>query len=155
MTAVVVRRTSTADVPILARLDAACFDVPWDERSFMTLLTGELTLGWSLHRHDDVLAYVIARVVAGEAEILRMGVRPDVRRQSLGATVLHAVLDDIGPRVPHGLHLEVRAANAPARRLYARHGFAETGTRPGYYAAPPDDAILMRWRPVRLTDELS
>ena len=34
------------------------------------------------------------------------------------------------------VHLEVDEANAPARALYARHGFTIVGRRAGYYAKP-------------------
>ena len=37
--------------------------------------------------------------------------------------------------------------NTPARALYAAHGYAEAGRRPGYYArkdAPSEAAIILR-----------
>jgi [ribosomal protein S18]-alanine N-acetyltransferase len=153
MTPETLRRASAADAAALARLDAACFDVPWDERSLLSLLSGELTLAWCVARAETPVAYVLARVVAGEGEILRMGVAPGVRRQRLGATLLRAVMDELAPSVPHGLHLEVRAANSAARALYLRQGFGIIGLRPAYYADPPDDAVLMRWQPSRRMDE--
>lgn len=154
MTPDTISRASAADAPSLARLDAACFAVPWDEPSLLSLLAEEFTLAWWLARAQTPVAYALVRVVAGEGEILRMGVAPDVRRQHLGATLLGAVMHELTPKVPHGLHLEVRAANVAARALYARQGFERTGLRTAYYADPPDDAVLMRWLPPRLVDEV-
>lgn len=40
--------------------------------------------------------------------------------------------------------LEVRASNHAAISFYQRMGFSCTGTRPGYYCEPVDDAVLMQ-----------
>jgi ribosomal-protein-alanine N-acetyltransferase len=42
------------------------------------------------------------------------------------------------------MELEVRASSAGAIALYTGLGFVEAGRRPGYYAEPKDDAVLMR-----------
>jgi ribosomal-protein-alanine N-acetyltransferase len=39
--------------------------------------------------------------------------------------------------------LEVRAGNAAALALYRKSDFQETGLRRGYYADPPEDAVVM------------
>jgi ribosomal-protein-alanine N-acetyltransferase len=39
--------------------------------------------------------------------------------------------------------LEVRASNLIAQALYARLGFRIIGRRRGYYAEPPEDALVM------------
>ena len=41
--------------------------------------------------------------------------------------------------------LEV-AANNPARRFYVELGYREVGTRPGYYRAGTEDAVMMERR---------
>ena len=42
------------------------------------------------------------------------------------------------------IHLEVRAANAPAIALYEKTGFAEIGRRKNYYRIPKVDALILR-----------
>jgi ribosomal-protein-alanine N-acetyltransferase len=41
--------------------------------------------------------------------------------------------------------LEVRESNAPARNLYEKAGFEQTGRRKSYYADPAENAILYRF----------
>jgi ribosomal-protein-alanine N-acetyltransferase len=42
--------------------------------------------------------------------------------------------------------LEVRRSNVAAQGFYRSVGFVEEGRRPGYYADPIEDAVLMRLR---------
>jgi len=39
--------------------------------------------------------------------------------------------------------LEVRVSNVAAQALYGSCGFVQSGRRPGYYADPKEDAIMM------------
>jgi ribosomal-protein-alanine N-acetyltransferase len=74
-------------------------------------------------------------------------VDPAARRQGIGAALVQAVLAWASRHGAARLALEVRTANASALRLYERQGFLRQGLRPGYYAHPTDDAVLLA-RPV-------
>lgn len=141
------RRATMADASALATLDAACFDVGWDADSIRGLLSGALTRGWRLDVGDELVATLLVRVVAGEGEVLRLAVAPAWRRQGHARTIMRAAMAHLGPNLPYGLHLDVRASNVAARTLYASLGFVETGRRPAYYVAPVEDAVLMQWTP--------
>jgi len=54
-----------------------------------------------------------------------MAVVPSHQRRGLGDAVLRALLDQIRARAPSGAYVNL-LADPPGRRLYARHGFAET-----------------------------
>jgi len=76
--------------------------------------------------------FALARVVADEAELLLIGVRPGWRRRGIGRALLRAAELEAIARGAHKLHLEVRAEN-PAAALYDSAGFTPAGRRPGYY----------------------
>lgn len=83
---------------------------------------------------------------SAECEVEFVLVRPQVRRRGIGGMLVHAALNwgrDLGA---DEIRLEVRESNAGAVQLYERCGFAIAGRRPGYYANPPEDALLMRRR---------
>lgn len=141
------RRATMADASALAALDAACFDVGWDADSIGGLLSGELTQGWRLDVGNELVATLLVRVVAGEGEVLRLAVAPAWRRQGHARAIMKAAMACLTPGLPYGMHLEVRASNVAARKLYASLGFVEAGRRPAYYVAPVEDAVLMHWRP--------
>jgi ribosomal protein S18 acetylase RimI-like enzyme len=78
---------------------------------------------------------------AGEAELLRIAVDPAHRGQSLGRILLEACQRELETEGISQLHLEVRASNAAAIRLYGACGWRRCGLRSAYY---PDgeDAVL-------------
>jgi ribosomal protein S18 acetylase RimI-like enzyme len=86
-----------------------------------------------------------------ECEIESIVVHPDFRERGVGKQLLETAL--AWGREHHAsiLSLEVRSRNVLAIRLYLRSGFVATGTRPGYYDSPLDDALQME---LRLKQEL-
>jgi ribosomal-protein-alanine N-acetyltransferase len=79
-----------------------------------------------------------------ECELEFVLVPPHARRRGIGIALMEIVLawaSDLGAKE---IWLEVRKSNVHAVRLYERCGFAITGSRPGYYVDPVEDALLMR-----------
>ena len=78
---------------------------------------------------------------------MTVAVAPWAQGRGLGAQLLQAMIDAVAECGAAQLVLEVRADNAAAQRLYARHGFERIAVRRGYYEGV--DAWIMRLRPVR------
>ena len=57
---------------------------------------------------------------------------------------MEAIFDEGRTTQARTVYLEVRAGNAPARRLYARLGFVEIGIRRGYYGIGQDAIVMER-----------
>lgn len=57
--------------------------------------------------------------------VVDMAVLPDHQRRGLGDAILRALLERIRAEAPPGAYVNL-LADPPGRRLYARHGFAET-----------------------------
>ena len=67
------------------------------------------------------------------------------QRRGLGQQALRARWSmSYAERRAYEILLEVRASNQAALGFYRSLGFSETGRRPGYYADPVEDAVLMR-----------
>lgn len=90
-----------------------------------------------------IAAYCAFRVIADEMELLSLAVRTQWRRQGLGRWLARRALTMAARGGAGTAFLEVRSGNAPARRLYASLGFAETGRRRGYYKNPVEDAVVL------------
>lgn len=90
-------------------------------------------------------AVLLARAIPGEAaEILTLFTRPQNRRQGHARELLKTLLATANQSKCPAVFLEVRAANAAARKLYAGLDFTEVSRRKGYYKNPTEDAIVLR-----------
>jgi ribosomal-protein-alanine N-acetyltransferase len=97
------------------------------------------------HAPDGSLAGFAAASWSGpEAELESIGVAPQWQRRGVARRLFRRMAGLLQERGADVVFLEVRASNQPALNLYISLGFAETGRRRGYYADPPEDAILMR-----------
>lgn len=121
----------------LAALHAACFAQAWDTKALKQMLAHPGA--FAFHRHDG---FVLARVAAGEAEILTLAVAPCARGKGIGRALLEAAIAEAHARGAQEMFLEVGADNPAALALYAGLGFANVGTRKGYYAGR--DALVLR-----------
>lgn len=132
----------------LAKLHAAAFttDRPWSADEFAELIASPFA---QLITRPH--GFALIRQIADEAELLTLAVDPAHQRQGIAHALLHDWLTPLAGRNVTAF-LEVGADNAPARALYARHGFAQIATRPGYYrraqASAADALILQRRFPL-------
>jgi|AACY02.2.fsa_nt_gi Acetyltransferases len=115
----------------MAALHAACFpDRPWSTSEIAALLDRP---GTCCVIDPEGYAMALAQVILDEAEILTIAVAPKERRGGRGARLLARLQAEAAAAGATRLFLEVAADNTPARALYARAGYAETGRRAEYY----------------------
>ena len=142
----ILRRATRADGAALAALHAASFDEPWsaddilrfaDDRGGFALVADD--------EEDGPAGFILCRLIAGEAEVLTLAVRPGARRRGVARALLAEALALAGA-VGAPTFLEVAADNPGALALYQQAGFERVGRRAGYYARPGAavDAIVMR-----------
>lgn len=97
-----------------------------------------------VERPDGGLAgLLVARVLAGESEILNLAVGAEHRRLGLGSHLLAAALGRGKAMGAKQVWLEVRESNEAAIAFYHRHGFVLSGRRPGYYDSPCEAALIL------------
>ena len=83
---------------------------------------------------------------AGEAHILNLCVRRDLRGRSVGRQMLMLVLERARQAGMETVFLEVRPSNPHAIALYQSVGFVQVGLRKGYYQAEGgrEDALVLK-----------
>lgn len=81
-----------------------------------------------------VVGFSLIRTVAGESELLLIGVMPDMQRHGVGLRLLDHFIEDAREQGVTRVHLEVRDGN-PAIGMYRTAGFSAVGRRRNYYHA--------------------
>jgi [ribosomal protein S18]-alanine N-acetyltransferase len=119
----------------LSEIHAHSFARPWSPIDFERMLTDRAIIGDGLFFGRDGVpqGFCLSRIVIDEAEILTIAIAPGLRRRGYSRTLLEKHLEVLRMRRVASVHLEVDEGNAPARALYRRFGFVETGRRAGYY----------------------
>lgn len=141
------REMTWTDIPVLARLDAELFDHDaWTEPTWWAELAGRPRRAYVVAVDDDgsIGAYAGLDLGADLADVMTIAVAPAHRGSGWGETLLAELVTLTTAAGATGLMLEVRADNAAARRLYARHGFEQIGVRRRYYQPGDVDALVLR-----------
>lgn len=132
------------DAACMARIHEAAYvlDRPWSLAEFTQLVQSphSLTLG-------DQRAFVLARIIADEAEVLTIATHPDHRRKGLARNLLERFHEAARTRGAVTAFLEVAADNDAAITLYQGCGYTQVGARRAYYPrsdGPPANALIMR-----------
>ena len=82
-------------------------------------------------------------IVVDELQIDNIAVSEQYRGRGVGRALLNFALRTAAGLGARSATLEVRSANSSARAFYEKEGFVPVGLRKGYYANPPDDALLL------------
>ena len=132
-------------MPDILTIEGEAGREPWTADRALGVLDHPCGQAWlQLDDAGRPVGHLLALVVADEAEILTIAVRPLRQREGRGSALLDAVLTTWASRGVARVVLEVRVDNTAARALYARHGFAKVGERPAYYADGTDAEVLAR-----------
>ena len=151
------RRMESGDIEAVKEIDRRCFPAMLPPTSYKTELINPMAhyfVAW-----DDatdncaadpmqsfsplILGFTGLWLMAGEAHIINLAVRPEFRRRGLGEFLLIGLIEAAAGLKASLITLEVRVSNTAARELYARYGFTERGTRKRYYVDNREDALIM------------
>ena len=120
----------------LSHLHQKCFPhKPWSADDFRDLKKS----GCEIIMSEN--GFIVYRIVADEAEIITIGVNPEMRRNGIASAMIGIIEKTIKNQGVKKIFLEVASNNNPAKKLYENLGFTTVGIRPKYYDGI--DAILM------------
>jgi ribosomal-protein-alanine N-acetyltransferase len=162
-----VRRMTPADLQQVVLIDWMSFNLPWPVSAFQHEIANPQARCWVVETapaaplayrspveiampnvtvpagQAAVVAALVLWLVIDEAHIATLATHPEYRRRGLSEMLLRASLEDAARLGAELAHLEVRAGNGAAQKLYEKFGFEVVGRRKGYYKDNSEDALLM------------
>lgn len=138
-----IRNLTESDISDALIIAHESFPLPWSLKSFLDELNNPKSILKVAEVDEEVIGYVVFRIVLDEAELLSIAVKPKFRNKGIAMALLSATINELKNRVKT-CYLEVRASNQPAINLYKKFGFKFCSIRKNYYVMPEEDALLMR-----------
>jgi len=119
---------------------------PWTQGQIEEELA--LTHGWQFIATQppspNILGYIFGSVCIDEAEIRKLAVSAELRRQGLGRRLLAHALAFLQAQQVNSCFLELRESNTAALGLYSGFNFKKIGLRKSYYNNPKEHAIILK-----------
>jgi [ribosomal protein S18]-alanine N-acetyltransferase len=145
MTDLAIRSATLNDLPAIQALERQALTAAhWTLPQYEKLLSHGIVL--IAEQGGHLCGFLCAQKVGAEWEIENVVVAAEFKRRGIANALVRALIERATNQKAQSVlievHLEVRESNAPARRLYEKHGFREVGCRRGYYSSPLEDAIL-------------
>lgn len=124
------------------RIDAQCFKNPWTWESMVFEISHPLSVSSVEWRDGRIVAFAVGRVIADEAEVMKIATLEKYRRQGIARIMMTELLDKMRAKGAITCYLEAASHNTAAIALYESFGFEKVYVRELYYG--DDDAIAMR-----------
>jgi ribosomal-protein-alanine N-acetyltransferase len=139
-----IRELKRLDIDQLIEIEKQVYNFPWNERTFLDCMKIGYSC-WVLERLDEILAYGIVSIAAGEAHVMNVCVNPKHQRKGLGTKMMNQLVDVALEERTKMIMLEVRPSNENAIALYHGMGFSEIGRRKDYYPGEDgrEDALML------------
>ena len=146
-----IRRMRAADLAAVSQIDELSFSTPWPFPAFEIEMDNPNARCWVAEVDDPPGADLVGRVTAAlviwrvldEAHIATIAVHPDFRWQGIGKLLLKTGMKSAYSEGARIYHLEVRAGNLAAQKMYLDFGYEVVGRRPRYYKDNGEDALLL------------
>jgi ribosomal-protein-alanine N-acetyltransferase len=152
-TGIVIRRMTASDLDRVLDLAQDLPEAPhWPQSAWLNAINSRfepestprrVALMAADSQRGSILGFAVASLLPPQAELESIAVAAEKQRLGLGERLFQSLAAELKAAGVDEILLEVRASNLPALAFYRALGFVKIGLRPGYYADPIEDAVLM------------
>ncbi len=139
------RPMKKSDLKAVATIEEQSYPFPWSLGIFKNCLKVGYSC-WVGEAEDEIVAYGILSIGAGEAHVMNVCVAPQYQGQGYGREMMYHLMEVARHHRADMMLLEVRPSNKAAVHLYRKLGFNEIGMRKDYYPAggnKREDALVL------------
>ncbi|CAN5684333.1 ribosomal protein S18-alanine N-acetyltransferase [soil metagenome] len=132
----ILREMAVADLDEVMIIEVAAYPFPWTRGNFIdSLAAGYAARVLRDAASGELIGYFVAMAGVDEMHLLNITVAPAEEGRGHARFMFDALIALSAAQGARELWLEVRESNARARAAYLHFGFAQVGTRKGYYPA--------------------
>ena len=135
-------KSHLADV---VRIENACFEYPWDEKSFLATLKHRDVVGSTITLNHEVVGFALYELKTYSIMILNIAIDPDYQKQGLGRFAVQRLLDKLSYGRRTKVIVEVRETNLPAQLFFSSLGFKARSIIHNHYIGFSEPAYLMEY----------
>lgn len=140
-----IRRMCPEDAEAVAKLEEACFSMPWSVKALESVAADKRSLYLVAQAEDEIIGCCGVTDISGDGDINNVMVAEAYRGQKIAYRMMTELLRQGMQMGIENFTLEVRISNAAAIHVYEKLGFVSEGIRPGFYEKPVEDAMIM-WK---------
>lgn len=142
----IIREMEMDDIERVAEIEAQNFARPWTAVGLFTYFMREDARFFVAVEGEEVAGYCGVLISIDEGDITNVAVEKSQQGKGIGTKLVQAMIRNMEEAGVTTLHLEVRASNENARKLYEKAGFVQDHIRKAYYSEPIEDGIAMSRR---------
>ena len=149
LTSISFNRITSVEIASVLSIEEQNSDYPWSQLQFTTSIENSNNLCYCISFNGKAVAYLIAMLAKDTADILNIGIDPDLQRRGYGKGLLNHLIKELRKRNIGEIFLEVRSGNKSAIQFYKKQGFKEISVRKNYYMknsknqSQREDGIIM------------
>ncbi len=139
-----IRKMFLSDLNSVLAIEAKNYNYPWGREIFKDCFIAPSYSCWVCEDTENIVAYAILSVAAGEAHVLNLSVDPASQGLGVGKLFMQHLIKQARKK-SETIFLEVRPSNLNAISLYKSLGFNEIGVRKDYYPTESgrEDAVML------------
>ncbi len=123
------------DLPRVVAIEQDIYEFPWTAGNFADSMIAGYDCWLFEDDRGELRGYAIVMWIPDEVHLLNLSMAERWQGCGIGRAALAWLCADVRARGAHGMLLEVRPSNLPARSLYESTGFERIGVRRRYYPA--------------------
>ena len=117
---IIVRELKVEDSAAVAEMEQQIFSDSWSEKSVLETVQQKQSVCFAAEKAGHLLGYLLAYHAADEAEIARIAVQKEARRQGAAGKLMQALEHYCEEHKMEKLLLDVRESNEAARSFYTK-----------------------------------
>jgi len=134
-----IRKCKKDDLEELIKIEKQSFPSPYPEDLMKYFVKSKNSLSLAAEIENKIIGYIFAVLKKGDnGHIVSIAVAPPHRRNEIGGSLLHQVIEIFKYNKAKKVVLEVRTTNDGAISFYKKFGFEIVGTLKKYYDGKED-----------------